>query len=69
MPRIIAGDDKFRLVRIEDGNKVTYILEKPDGCDALGEERWREVSQDAPIIRALRDWIIRAVVQAEKETE
>ena len=43
-PRIIAGgdDDGFRLVRIEDGEKVSHVLEVPDGCDALGVERWRE---------------------------
>ena len=63
MPFVIASDDKFRIVKLEDGDRVTYVIEKQDGCDALGVERWRDVSSDSPIVRALRDWIIRAALK------
>jgi hypothetical protein len=45
-PRIIAGDDTFRIVRIEDGNKVSHVMEMAEGCDALGVERWRDARID-----------------------
>jgi len=59
-PRILATDSKFRIVRIEDGDRVTNVLEKWDGCDALGVERWREVNvgQADTVSRWMRDWII-----------
>ena len=59
-PRILATDGKFRIVRIEDGERVTNVLEKHDGFDALGCERWREVNvgQVDTVSRQLRDWII-----------
>lgn len=59
-PRILASDGKFRIVRIEDGDRVSNVLEKADGCDALGVERWREVNvgQADTVSRWLRDWII-----------
>jgi hypothetical protein len=64
-PVIIAGDDKFRIVRTAVGEHVTYEVEKPDGADALGVERWRSVSTDSPVIRALRDYIIRGALQGD----
>jgi len=45
LAHIIAGgslQSGFRLVRVEDGDKVAHVLEVPDGQTALGEERWRE---------------------------
>lgn len=59
-PRILATDGKFRIVRVEDGERVTNVLEKHDGFDALGCERWREINvgQVETIARQLRDWII-----------
>ena len=65
---IIAGSEKdgFRIVRQTHGDKVTYLVELPDGCDALGCERWNDVSADSKGVRSLRDFIIR---QSLKEQE
>lgn len=59
-PRILATDGKFRIVRVEEGERISHVLEKADGCDALGVERWRDVSLGTGegISRQLRDWII-----------
>lgn len=64
-PRIIAGSeqDGFRIVRQAEGTKVTYVVELPDGCDALGCERWKDVSADGKVVKALRDYIIRQSVK------
>lgn len=60
-PRIIAGSDKdgFRLVRIEDGDRVSHILEVPDGCDALGVERWREFKTDSSHLKNLFNFLVK----------
>lgn len=67
-PRIVASDDKFRLVRVEQGEKVFYVLETPDVPDALGCERWRECTmENNKAARLLRDWIIRLVLKGEPD--
>jgi len=68
-PRILASDGKWRIVRQEDGERITHVLEKQDGCDALGVERWKElrVGEADNLTRQLRDWIIVMAVKAEKE--
>ena len=55
-PRILLLTPRFRIVEVGDGNKV---MERPDGCDALGVERWRECKfGDAETnARMVRDWI------------
>jgi hypothetical protein len=65
---IVAGSeqDGFRLIRQTSGEKVTYILELPDGNDALGVERWREVSADGKVVRVMRDWIIRQSLKGQE---
>jgi len=70
-PRILASDGKWRIVRIEDGDKVGHVLEKQDGYDALGVERWKElrVGEADGLTRQLRDYIIAQAVKAEKETD
>lgn len=72
-PRIIATDGKFRIVRIEQGERVSNVLERADGCDALGVERWKEIDVGAgeSISRRLRDWIIGHAISCPhmKETE
>lgn len=68
-PQIVAGDDRFRIVRITDGDKVTYVVEVPDGADALGVERWREFKTDNTLVRALRDYVIRGVVKEQNGAE
>lgn len=60
-PVIVATDDAlFRIVRLTEGDKVLYVMEVIDGCDALGVERWREFKLENKHLRALRDFIIRA---------
>jgi hypothetical protein len=46
-------------------------LEKADGCDALGVERWREVNvgQAETVSRWLRDWIIQHALACEQLKE
>lgn len=69
--RILAADDKWRIVRIEEGEKVTYTLERHDGHDALGVERWKElrVGEADNLTRQLRDYIIAQAVKAAKEQD
>jgi hypothetical protein len=72
-PRVIATDGKFRIVRIEDGQRVDHVLEKADGCDALGVERWKDINVGAgeSLSRQLRDWIVAHALRCQlmKETE
>lgn len=70
-PRIVAADAKWRIVRIEDGDKLTYVLEKADGADALGCERWRDVNigQADTITRWMRDWIITHALKCDQLKE
>lgn len=70
-PRIIAADAKFRIVRLEDGERVTHTLERHDGFDALGCERWKElrVGDADNLTRSLRDYIIATAIKAEKEND
>lgn len=63
---IVAGDDKFRIVRQTEGTKVTYVLEVPKGFDALGCERWEDVSAEGKVVKAMRDFIIRAALKQEQ---
>ena len=65
-PRIIAsapGEHGFRLVRLEDGNLVSHVLEVPDGCDALGVEKWREFKMNSPHLVTLFGFFIKLVTQ------
>jgi hypothetical protein len=57
-PRIVASNERFRIVRIEDGNRIAHVIEVPDGADALGVERWREYKAESAGVRALRDFIL-----------
>ena len=69
---IIAQYEKWRIVRQVEGQRVTYVLEKLNGCDALGVERWIDVkvgdSAVDNITRSMRDFIIQQAVKAAKET-
>lgn len=71
--RVIASDGKWRIVRIEDGDRVTIVLEKQDGHDALGCERWKEINVGSieTISRQMRDWIVGHALTCShmKETE
>jgi hypothetical protein len=71
-PRILATDgSKFRIVRIEDGDRVTNVLEKADGFDALGCERWRTVNvgEADNLTRWMRDFIIGHAIQCPQLQE
>ena len=69
-PRIVAGNERFRIVRTANGNYVTEVY---DECDALGVERWREAKLGergvATITHMLRDYIIAEAVRREKASE
>jgi hypothetical protein len=70
-PVIVAGNEKFRIVRVASG---TYVTEIYDECDALGVERWREArlgegSKANTITLMFRDYIIAQAVRAAKETD
>jgi hypothetical protein len=57
---IVAASPQFRLVRQTSGDRVTYVLEVPEKPDALGCERWREVTvENKNPLTFLRDFIIR----------
>jgi hypothetical protein len=66
---ILASAEKWRIVKQVDGERVTYLLEKLDGADGLGVERWKAVnigdgSVDT-LTRQLRDYIIQLMVKQE----
>jgi hypothetical protein len=54
-------------VKLTEGDRVTYTIETPDGCDALGVERWREYKLDnkSQTMLAFRDWIIRSAAKEQ----
>lgn len=67
-PHVLIADEKFRIVRVTQGQNVIYIFEKADGCDALGCERWREVASDgagSTPFKWLRDQVIRLAIQEQ----
>ena len=67
-PVIVAGNDKFRIVRTPTG---TYVTEIYDQCDALGVERWRTANLGGDkantVTLMFRDYIIQQAVKAEQE--
>jgi hypothetical protein len=67
--RVIAGDDTFRIVRQEAGKDVKYVVELPDGHDGLGVERWKDVSADGKVVKAMRDFIIRTALKGDRDAE
>jgi hypothetical protein len=68
-PRIIAGGDEqgFRLVRIEDGDRISHILEVPDGCDSLGVERWREFVINGKHLQTIFGFFIKLALQQQEK--
>lgn len=68
-PRIIAGGDKdgFRLVRLEEGDRISHVLEVPDGCDALGVERWREFQLHSAQLKIIFGFFIKLALQQQQE--
>lgn len=55
-PRVVLLADRFRIVELANGDKT---LERLDGTDAMGGERWRELKfgEADATSRLLRDWI------------
>ena len=65
-PVIVVQDECFRIVRLTDGERVTYVVETPDGADALGNERWRELRMDNKHWVAFRNYIIRTAIKEQQ---
>lgn len=61
--------DGFRLVKLEDGNKVTYTLEVPDGCDALGCERWRTFEMNSQHLRNIFGFLIKIATKGQESAD
>ena len=63
-PRIALQTPKFRVVELENGNKV---LEKYEGDDAMGLPRWRDlkVGEADNVSRLLRDWIFEHIAKCD----
>jgi hypothetical protein len=68
-PRIVAGDQAFRIVRVENGDCITYVMEMPDGCDALGVERWRDCKVNGSPMTALFSYVIRGSLKGQSDAE
>jgi hypothetical protein len=68
-PKVIAGGDRdgFRLVRIEEGDRISHILEVPDGCDALGVERWREFQLNSSHLKTIFGFFIKLALQQQPQ--
>lgn len=66
-PRIIAGDETFRIVRVEEGNKITHVVELPDNCDALGVERWRDAEVNGKVAKALFSYVLKTITAQENK--
>ncbi len=66
--RIVVQDAEFRIVRIEDGNHVSHVVEVPDTPDALGVERWRslEMKNIKPFAMFL-SYILRHCAEGERD--
>ena len=69
-PRVLLSTPKFRVVRAVEGNRVAYVFEKADGCDALGVERWRDLKfgEADSVARMLRDYIIEQAIKQERDS-
>jgi hypothetical protein len=69
-PHILSTnmDGKIRLVQLQNGTKV---IDKHDGADSLGVERWRELRfGDAEnMARWMRDWVIELVRERGQEQD
>lgn len=60
--RLIATDGEFRIVKQTEGERVTYVLEKHDGFDAFGVERWKNIGENigtTGLSRQLFNWVIK----------
>ena len=66
--RILLQTAKFRIVELHDGNKV---VERADGADALGVERWRllKFAEAADTATMLRDWIFSHLSRCDQVKE
>lgn len=63
-PRVLIKTDKFRIVEGANGNKC---IERFDGYDAMGGERWRDLKfgEADATSRLLRDWIFEHVARCD----
>ncbi len=62
-PRIVVERPTFRIVAVEDQGQVGYVLETPDGCDALGVERWRDFKLNSGALRELFGYLCQVITK------
>jgi hypothetical protein len=66
-PTLLIDEPDFRLVRVEIGDSVEYVLETRDGIDAMGTKRWKKFEHDSTKLRAIFGYLTRiAIKQQEK---
>ena len=68
-PRVVVEEPgEFRIVRVEDGDKVSHVVEVPDGCDALGAERWRSLEmKNVKPFGMFLSYILRQIAKGEQD--
>lgn len=58
-PRLVLSGKDWRVVALELPDqhgvaRLEYVIELPDGKDAMGQPRWRELTSK----NAMSDWVI-----------
>lgn len=70
--RLVATDGEFRIVKQTEGERVTYIIEKLDGADAFGVERWKNISDsigNVGVTRQLYNWVLKHAITCQQMKE
>jgi hypothetical protein len=68
MPRLLVERPTFRIVEGEVGGGLEYLLEKRDGCDGLGVERWTTFHLGAsPVIKELWKYTLEIALMLEEK--
>ena len=65
-PRIVVERPDFRIVAVKAEGVEGYVLECPDGCDALGQERWRTFKLNSEPMRQLFSYLCQLVSEKER---
>jgi hypothetical protein len=68
-PKVIAGDDVFRIVRqVSDTGIVHDVLESRDSDDAMGQPRWRPMD-GSKALQAMKAYIVRQAAMLEHRAQ